>query len=59
MSYKNYKPYGRINIKNRQWPNKLIDKAPIWCSVDLRDGNQSLPIPMNVDEKVKLFKITC
>ncbi|WP_425514032.1 2-isopropylmalate synthase [Clostridium frigoris] len=57
MSYKNYKPYGSINIKNRQWPNKLIEKAPTWCSVDLRDGNQSLPIPMNVDEKVKLFKL--
>ncbi|APC41606.1 2-isopropylmalate synthase [Clostridium estertheticum] len=57
MSYKKYKPYGGINIKDRQWPNKLIEKAPIWCSVDLRDGNQSLPIPMNVDEKVKLFKL--
>ena len=57
MSYKNYKPYGSINLKNRKWPNKLIEKAPIWCSVDLRDGNQSLPIPMNVDEKVKLFKL--
>jgi len=57
MSYKNYKPYGSINLENRQWPNKQIKKAPIWCSVDLRDGNQSLPIPMNVDEKVKLFKL--
>jgi len=57
MSYKNYKAYGSINLENRQWPNKLIEKAPIWCSVDLRDGNQSLPIPMNVEEKVKLFKL--
>ena len=57
MSYKKYKPYGSINIKDRQWPDKQIKKAPIWCSVDLRDGNQSLPIPMNVDEKVKLFKL--
>ncbi|HEY8891467.1 MAG TPA: 2-isopropylmalate synthase [Clostridium sp.] len=57
MSYKNYKPYGSINLENRQWPNKQLKKAPIWCSVDLRDGNQSLPIPMNVDEKVKLFKL--
>ncbi|WP_443662502.1 2-isopropylmalate synthase [Clostridium sp.] len=57
MSYKKYKPYGCVNIKNRQWPNKLIEKAPTWCSVDLRDGNQSLPVPMNVDEKVKLFKL--
>lgn len=57
MSYKKYKPYGGINIKDRQWPNNLIKKAPTWCSVDLRDGNQSLPVPMNVDEKVKLFKL--
>jgi len=57
MTYNNYKPYGSVNIKDRQWPNKLIEKAPIWCSVDLRDGNQSLPIPMNVPEKVKLFKL--
>ncbi|WP_291634635.1 2-isopropylmalate synthase [Clostridium sp.] len=57
MSYKKYKAYGSINLKNRQWPNKQIEKAPIWCSVDLRDGNQSLPIPMNVEEKVKLFKL--
>ena len=57
LSYKKYKPYGGINIKDRQWPNNLIEKAPTWCSVDLRDGNQSLPIPMNVDEKVKLFKL--
>ncbi|MBU3098173.1 2-isopropylmalate synthase [Clostridium frigoriphilum] len=57
LSYKKYKPYGGINIKDRQWPNNLIEKSPIWCSVDLRDGNQSLPVPMNVDEKVKLFKL--
>ncbi|MFT5872078.1 MAG: 2-isopropylmalate synthase [Clostridium sp.] len=57
MSYKKYKPYGSINLENRQWPNNQLEKAPIWCSVDLRDGNQSLPIPMNVEEKVKLFKL--
>ncbi|MGH4049985.1 MAG: 2-isopropylmalate synthase [Clostridium sp.] len=57
MSYKKYKPFGSINIKNRQWPDKQITKAPIWCSVDLRDGNQSLPIPMSVNEKVRMFKI--
>ena len=39
------------NFKDRQWPDKEITKAPIWCSVDLRDGNQSLPTPMNVDIK--------
>ncbi|MBU3181261.1 2-isopropylmalate synthase [Clostridium psychrophilum] len=57
MSYKKYKPFGKINIKNRQWPDKQIEKAPTWCSVDLRDGNQSLPIPMNVEEKVEFFKL--
>ena len=57
MSYKKYKPFGSINIKNRQWPDKQIQKAPIWCSVDLRDGNQSLPIPMSVEEKVRMFKL--
>ena len=45
------------NFKDRQWPDKEITKAPIWCSVDLRDGNQSLPIPMNVDEKIKMFNM--
>ena len=45
------------NFKDRQWPDKEITKAPIWCSVDLRDGNQSLPTPMNVDEKIKMFNM--
>ncbi len=48
----------RFNMKmpNRQWPDKHIERAPIWCSVDLRDGNQALAIPMNVDEKLKLYE---
>ena len=41
-----YRPYPTINIPDRTWPGKTIDKAPIWCSVDLRDGNQSLVNPM-------------
>ena len=45
------------NFKDRQWPDKEITKEPIWCSVDLRDGNQSLPTPMNVDEKIKMFNM--
>lgn len=57
MSYTKYKKYPCIKLENRQWPDKEIEKAPIWCSVDLRDGNQSLPIPMNVDEKIKMFKM--
>ncbi|MDQ8188272.1 2-isopropylmalate synthase [Pelagicoccus sp. SDUM812002] len=51
-----YRAYPVIDLPDRQWPSRTIDKAPIWCSVDLRDGNQSLAIPMNVEEKVELFK---
>jgi 2-isopropylmalate synthase len=58
----NYKKYVKPdfqpkNFTNREWPDKDITKAPIWCSVDLRDGNQSLPTPMSVDEKMKMFKM--
>ncbi len=52
-----YKPLPAIDIKNRQWPDKTITRAPIWCSVDLRDGNQALAIPMNISEKLKLFEL--
>ena len=45
-----------IDLPNRQWPNKHIDHPPIWCSVDLRDGNQALAVPMSVDEKIRLYK---
>ena len=45
------------NFTNREWTDKDITKAPIWCSVDLRDGNQSLPTPMSVDEKMGMFKM--
>ena len=44
-----YRPYPAINIPDRTWPSKTISKAPIWCSVDLRDGNQSLVNPMGHD----------
>ena len=48
MNYKKYKRFPKIDLKDRAWPDNMIEKAPIWCSVDLRDGNQALPIPMNV-----------
>ncbi|MDT8717211.1 2-isopropylmalate synthase [Clostridium sp. 19966] len=57
MEYSKYKRYERIKLYDRQWPSKEIEKAPIWCSVDLRDGNQSLPTPMTVEEKLKMFKL--
>ena len=52
-----YQPYGRIDIPDRTWPSKTIDTAPIWCSVDLRDGNQALVDPMGHDRKARFFKL--
>ena len=43
-------------MTNREWPDKVITKAPVWCSVDLRDGNQALVTPMQLDEKLLMFK---
>ncbi|AAK78254.1 MULTISPECIES: 2-isopropylmalate synthase [Clostridium] len=57
MLYNKYVKYPKVKLDNREWPDKQIEKAPIWCSVDLRDGNQALPKPMNVDEKIKMFKM--
>ena len=51
-----YTPFERINLKDRKWPNQIINNAPTWCSVDLRDGNQSLIEPMDTPKKLKLFK---
>lgn len=56
QGYKKYKPFTPIDLPNRQWPNRVIDHAPIWCSVDLRDGNQALVDPMNLEEKLEYFK---
>ena len=55
MNYRKYKKIPEVNLPERQWPGKTIDKAPIWCSVDLRDGNQALEIPMNLDQKLEFF----
>ena len=52
-----YKAFAPIDLPNRTWPTKQIEKAPIWCSVDLRDGNQALVTPMNLDKKLTLFKL--
>jgi len=51
-----YRPFKTVDLPDRQWPNRVVDKAPIWCSVDLRDGNQALSVPMNVEEKLELFQ---
>ena len=47
-----YSPFKPIDLKDRKWPNQLINKTPIWCSVDLRDGNQALIEPMGSDRKI-------
>ena len=52
-----YNPYPKIDLPDRQWPSNTITKAPIWCSVDLRDGNQALITPMDLDKKLKLFSL--
>src|SRR5437667_11709214 len=51
-----YRPFPPVNLPDRQWPNRSLTKAPIWCSVDLRDGNQALAVPMNVSQKLELFQ---
>ena len=54
-----YSAFKPIDLKNRKWPNKLIEKAPIWCSVDLRDGNQALIEPMGAERKNRMFDLLC
>ncbi len=56
LNYKRYRRNPVINYPEREWPSKEIEKAPIWCSVDLRDGNQALIDPMIVEEKVEMFR---
>ena len=51
-----YKPSAPVSLNNRTWPSTIITKAPIWCSVDLRDGNQALVEPMDTPRKLKMFK---
>src|SRR3989441_6734916 len=51
-----YCPFPPVQLPDRQWPNRVLTRAPIWCSVDLRDGNQALAVPMNVSQKLELFQ---
>jgi len=53
---KKYRPFPPVELLNRQWPNRRLEQAPRWCSVDLRDGNQALAVPMNVSQKLELFQ---
>ena len=57
MNFKKYKRVPVLDYPNREWPDKEIKKAPAWCSVDLRDGNQALIDPMTVDEKIEMFQL--
>lgn len=57
LNYKKYKRVPVVDYPERQWPDKEIEKAPVWCSVDLRDGNQALVEPMVVEEKIEMFNL--
>ena len=52
---KKYRPFPPVTLPGRQWPDRVLTHAPRWCSVDLRDGNQALAVPMNVSQKLELF----
>ena len=57
MPIHKYRPFPPIDLPDRQWPSRVIDKAPIWCSVDLRDGNQALIEPMGPEKKRRMFDL--
>ena len=59
MPVEKYKPFPQIDLPDRQWPTKTIDKCPTWCSVDLRDGNQALIEPMGPERKLRMFQTLC
>jgi 2-isopropylmalate synthase len=56
-SISKYRPFPAVALADRTWPDRLITETPTWCSVDLRDGNQALPIPMSVEEKLEMFDL--
>jgi 2-isopropylmalate synthase len=57
MPFYRYRQYPSVFLPDRAWPNKTMTKAPVWCSVDLRDGNQALSVPMSVEEKMMMFEL--
>ncbi len=56
FNYQKYRPFKAVQMSDRQWPDQVLTQAPIWCSVDLRDGNQALKQPLNSQEKLAFFK---
>ena len=57
MPIHKYRPFAPIRLPDRRWPSRVIDRAPLWCSVDLRDGNQALVEPMGPDRKRRMFDL--
>ncbi len=57
FNHKKYKPFQPVQLSDRTWPDQVISKAPTWCSVDLRDGNQALVEPMTVDQKTRMWDL--
>lgn len=57
MPFEKYRPFQPIDLPDRQWPSRVLAEPPRWCSVDLRDGNQALIDPMNVDEKLRMWDL--
>src|SRR5437868_10575501 len=57
MPIHKYRPFPTIDLPDRRWPTQVIDRAPLWCSVDLRDGNQALVEPMGPDRKSRMFDL--
>lgn len=55
--FEKYQPFPQVGLRDRKWPDAVITKAPHWCAVDLRDGNQALENPMDHDERVRMFKL--
>src|SRR5580765_6158617 len=56
MPFDRYRPQVPLVLRDRTWPDRVIEKAPLWCSVDLRDGNQALIDPMDPERKLRMFK---
>src|SRR4051794_1128119 len=57
MPFQKYRPYDTVDLPDRTWPNNVVGRAPIWCSTDLRDGNQALVKPMDAVRKQKMFDL--
>lgn len=57
FNHKKYRPFAPVQKADRRWPNRVIETAPLWCSVDLRDGNQALMEPMTPAQKLEMFKL--